>query len=88
MLKQSESANVALTKQHKRLLKWVKKNVSSVRQELTDQQEETKDKEIVLKVEVAAKRVLAVEKLLLSLMLVMMLPASDSSSTEDVEQLS
>jgi hypothetical protein len=85
VLKKSGAAK-ALTKQHKRLLKWVKENVSNVRSDLASEEKKTDEKS--LRKEIGFKRTLAIEKLLLSLLLVMCLPMNDESSTEDLEQMS
>lgn len=85
VLKKSGAAK-ALTKQHKRLLKWVKENVSNVRSDLASEEKKTDEK--ALRKEIGFKRTLAIEKLLLSLLLVMCLPMNDESSTEDLEQMS
>jgi len=64
-----------VAKQHKKLLKWVKKKVTTTRVAL--EEAEHKGTENKLKVEVAVKRVLAIEKLVLSMSLVMCIPGDD-----------
>lgn len=85
VLKKSGAAK-ALTKQHKRLLKWVNEHVSKVRNDLASEDKNTDER--ALRQEIGFKRTLAIEKLLLSLTLVMCLPLTDQSSTEDLEQMS
>jgi len=74
-----------LTKTHRRLLKWVKKNVSSLRDEMSGRSEEAT--EMKLKLEVALSRLIAIEKLVLSLGLVMCIPAEKLNDVDPVEEL-
>jgi len=78
-----------IAKQHKKLLKWVRKNVTTARVALAEG--EHKSTENKLKVDVATKRILAIEKLVLSMSLVMTIPGDDlemmSQLMEEMEEL-
>lgn len=90
VLKANEESQGALAKQHSRLLKWIHKNVSVVRSELISRSQKLAKKETSeasLKVEVASKRALAVEKLLLSLTMVMCLP-NQTETEANLENMS
>ena len=79
MLKEKDETS-ELAKHHKRILKYVKNEVSSLRQRLFADMETTKVTEQKLQLEVQAKRALAIEKLFLSLVLMTALP-------EDLSQI-
>lgn len=75
-----------LSKQHKKLLKWVKKNVSALRDEMSAKTEE--EAEMKLKLEVALSRMISIEKLVLSLGLVMCIPTDKQDDEDPIEELS
>lgn len=78
VLQENEEAQGVLAKQHKKLLKWINKHVSQVRSDLIAKAQKLagETSEASLRIEVASKRALAIEKLLLSLTMVMCLPNS------------
>lgn len=90
VLKANEETQGALAKQHSRLLKWVNKNVSTVRSQLINSSQKLAKKETSeasLRVEVASKRALAIEKLLLSLTMVLCLP-NQTETEANLENMS
>jgi len=76
-----------LAKHHKRILKYVKKDVSSLRQKLFTDLETEKSAEKKLALEVQAKRALAIEKLFLSLVLMTALPEDLSQISDQLEEI-
>lgn len=76
-----EETTQSIAKQHKKVLKFVKKEVTAKRVALFEQAESEKSDERKIKLTVEAKRALALEKMILCFALVMCLP-------EDVQQMS
>jgi hypothetical protein len=76
-----------LAKHHRRILKYVKKDVSSLREKLFSDIETEKSAEKKLVLEVQAKRALAIEKLFLSLVLMTALPEDLSQISEQLEEI-
>jgi len=74
-----------LVKHMKRILKFIKKEVSPLRQSLYSQLASVKDPESKIKTEAEAKRVLALEKLFLSLVL---MTAASGDEAQELEQIS
>lgn len=87
LIKESEEM-ATIAKQQKGILKFVKTTVTPLRQQLTSQAAEESVLEKKVKIEVDAKRALAIEKLILSLSLTMCLPGVDMRDlTDTFEQI-
>lgn len=86
VIKENEDMATLASKQ-KRVLKFVKKNVTPTRVQLYAKASTEKSTELKLKLETEAKRALALEKLILSLSLIMAIPEDLEMITETFEQI-
>jgi len=85
LIKESEET-VSIAKQQKRILKFVKKEVTPMRVTLFSKVSQESVLERRLKIEIEAKRTLALEKLILSLSLTMCVPGIDLRDVTDTHE--
>lgn len=85
-LKQSEETEL-IASHHKRILKFVRNEVTAKREELFSLKETEKSEDRKMKLQVEAKRALALEKLFLSLCLIMCIPNDLEQISEQLEEI-
>ena len=83
--KSDETAQIASN--HKRIMKYIKNEVTKKRLELFAQKEAEKGDDRKIKYELEAKRALALEKLFLSLSLIMCIPNDLEQISEQLEEI-
>jgi len=81
----SDETTKSVAKQHKKILKFVKKSVTSLRKQLFETDEKNEERKLKLMVE--AKRALALEKMILSFALAMCLPDELEQMSETLSQV-